>query len=157
MDTQLATHASEAMGEVHEQADLDAYFRDMDTLLAAERPDRFECTGVCRNCGCSHFEYASRSSSHPGSRVCDSCGAVENHLVFWDTMYGNPIPTKSSNYKRIHHWHERVSQLLLLESQIPDDQMLQIAQRLCDGSHSVINKDAVRPRSGADLSVVQFH
>ena len=144
MDTQLATHASEAMGEVHEQADLDAYFRDMDTLLAAERPDRFECTGVCRNCGCSHFEYASRSSSHPGSRVCDSCGAVENHLVFWDTMYGNPIPTKSSNYKRIHHWHERVSQLLLLESQIPDDQMLQIAQRLCDGSHSVINKDAVR-------------
>ena len=49
MDTQLATHASEAMGEVHEQADLDAYFRDMDTLLAAERPDRFECTGVCRN------------------------------------------------------------------------------------------------------------
>ena len=84
MHTQLATHASLAMGEVHEQADLDAYFRDMDTLLAAERPDRFECTGVCRNCGCSHFEYASRSSSHPGSRVCDSCGAVDNDLVFSD-------------------------------------------------------------------------
>jgi len=31
-----------------------------------------------------------------------------------------------------------------MESQIPQDQMLQIAQKLCDGSYTVVNKDAVR-------------
>ena len=64
--------------------------------------------------------------------------------MFYETMFGRDIPKRCSNYKRIHHWHERISQLLLLESEIPQNEMLQIAEKLCDGSHSVINKDSVR-------------
>ena len=59
-------------------------------------------------------------------------------------MYGNVMPTKSSNYKRIHHWHERISQLLLAESPIPDDEMLQIAASICSGAYTIINKDVIR-------------
>ena len=54
------------------------------------------------------------------------------------------MPTKSSNYKRIHHWHERISQLLLMESRIPDAEMLQIGSRLLSGEYAVINKDTIR-------------
>ena len=59
-------------------------------------------------------------------------------------MYGSYLPTRGSNYKRIHHFHERISQLLLLESQIPDREMLLIAQKLCDGTVDTLNKDTIR-------------
>ena len=64
--------------------------------------------------------------------------------MYWETMYGRSMPTKSSNYKRIHHWHERISQLLLLESHIPTQHMLQIGERLLDGTYTILNKDTVR-------------
>ena len=54
------------------------------------------------------------------------------------------VSVATTKYKRIHHWHERISQLQLHESFIPNDQMLQIATVLCDGSHKVINKDVIR-------------
>ena len=126
------------------QADVDCAFADLEHLLALERPVPLARTGVCVNCDGSNFVYAGPCSGHPGSRVCDDCGVVESGNVYWETMYGKLIPTKSSNYKRIHHWHERISQLLLLESHIPPDKMLQIGERLCDGTYTVINKDVVR-------------
>jgi hypothetical protein len=76
--------------------------------------------------------------------VCDDCGVVQPGYVIYEQMYGSLLPRRNSNYKRIHHWHERISQLLLMESQIPHDQMLRIAEKLCDGTHSVVNKDSVR-------------
>lgn len=59
-------------------------------------------------------------------------------------MYIRRCPVRTSNYKRIHHFHERISQMLLMESEIPNDQMLQIARRLLDGTYECINKDSVR-------------
>ena len=59
-------------------------------------------------------------------------------------MYGSYVPTRGSNYKRIHHFHERISQLLLLESQIPDREMLLIAEKVCDGTIDTLNKDTIR-------------
>ena len=108
------------------------------------RPVPFTHSGICVGCGGCNFVFNGQSSGHPGSRVCDDCGIVDTGYVFWETMYGRCTPTKSSNYKRIHHWHERISQLLLMESAIPPDQMLRIAEKLCDGSHTTLNKDTVR-------------
>ena len=126
------------------QADVDSAFADMEYLLAHDRPAPFARSGGCVNCGGCNFVYNGSTTAYPGSRVCDDCGVVDSANVYWETMYGCLTPTKSSNYKRIHHWHERISQLLLMESAIPPSQMLQIAQKLCDGTYDVLNKDTVR-------------
>ena len=128
---------------VHSQAELDAAFADMDTLLADERPPAAGDCNVCSNCGTGYLSYSGQGA-HPGSLVCDHCGVVQQTMVIWETMYGRDVPRKSSNYKRIHHWHERISQFLLQESEIPAEQMLLIARKLCDGSHSVLNKCSIR-------------
>jgi len=132
------------MSSVYSQHDLDSYFADMEHLLSRERPATGHSGGACAACGRTVFSYSSTNSSYPGSAVCDHCGAVVAGPVYWDFMYGTALPLKSSNYKRIHHWHERISQLLLQESQIPHEHMLQIAQKLCDGTHKVVNKDVIR-------------
>ena len=54
------------------------------------------------------------------------------------------VASNSSNYKRIHHWHERISQLLITESPIPDEEFIQIAAKLLEGGFTVINKDVIR-------------
>ncbi len=128
---------------ITQQEDLDRYFDDMDALLRVKQQPR-NLFGVCGNCGHHVHTYETSGSSYVGARVCDACGAVDNSPVFWETMYGNSTPHKCSNYKRIHHWHERISQLLLLESEIPAEKMLQIAEKLCGGKYTVINKDTVR-------------
>ena len=99
---------------------------------------------ACFNCNSRNFVYESSCSSHPGSTVCTDCGAVSREPVFFETMYGASVTYYSSNYKRIHHWHERISQLLLNESQIPNDKMLQIATKLCDGSYKSLDKESIR-------------
>ena len=129
---------------VYNQSQLDAAFDDMDVLLSAERPIPANGRDTCVNCGAGRFVFNGQESAHPGSRICDLCGVVDPGLVIWETMYGNLMPTKTSNYKRIHHWHERISQLLLAESRIPDDEMLQIARCICSGEYTVINKDVIR-------------
>jgi len=129
--------------QVTTQEDVDRAFADLDVLLSADRPTRSDRPG-CISCHGNRFYFNSRSSSCPGEMVCDDCGVCQNNLVFFETMYGNSMPRKSSNYKRIHHWHERVSQLLLLESEIIPEHMLQIGQRLCSGEFTVINKDTIR-------------
>ena len=59
-------------------------------------------------------------------------------------MFGRNVPTRTSNYKRIHHWHERLSQLMLMESQIPPEHMVAIAEKLLDGSQTIVSKDTIR-------------
>jgi hypothetical protein len=129
---------------VYDQRLLDLAFDDLEHLLAAERPVPVEPGSCCVSCGGGELDYAGSMSSHPGSLVCNRCGVVQPGCVFYETMYGRDCPRKTSNYKRIHHWHERVSQLLLMESQIPYHEMLRIAEKLCDGTHAVIDKDTVR-------------
>lgn len=123
---------------------LDLAFRDLDTLLNAREPLEQPDIRYCINCRECRLSYNCADSSYPGSTVCDDCGAIQPGLVYYETMYGHDLPTKTSNYKRIHHWHERISQLLLCESAIPPHQMLQIAEKLCDGTYTVISKHAVR-------------
>ena len=128
----------------YDQHMLDLVFNDLEHLLSTERPTATSNTNCCVNCGGNALLYNTSSSSYPGSTVCDTCGVVQPGYVFYEEMFGKTLPTRTSNYKRIHHWHERISQLLLMESQIPMDEMLRIAEKLCDGTHKVINKDTVR-------------
>ena len=146
----LATLSNTGVENAHDgmvvasQADVDAAFRDMEHLLAAQRPVHVEHHGTCVGCGGGNLVYNGPGSGNPGSCICDDCGIVQPGDIFWETMYGRNFSTRSSNYKRVHHWHERISQLLLMESPIPPAQMLQIAEMLCDGTHQIINKDTVR-------------
>lgn len=123
------------------QDEVDSAFAALDSLLDVRSATPF---GVCRGCGLSVFD----RGANPGSNqsfydVCRNCGAVDGSSFGMGAQWGGAA-CASSNYKRIHHWHERVSQLLLLESAIPHAHFLQIAERLLDGSHSFVNKDVIR-------------
>ena len=127
----------------YDQATLDAAFAAHDQLLEPRGPR--SDTRVCICCGSTRLQ----RTSNPGQVVdyctlCEDCGTIQPH-AFGATDQTFLLPSKnSSNYKRIHHWHERISQLMLCESQIPDEQFLLIAERLCDGSYTVLNKDVIR-------------
>lgn len=122
------------------QATVDAAFADLASLLETrdETP-----RNVCCNCGSTRLQRCSNVDSVVEfATVCCDCGAEQStDLGSSHEWLGRAKPT---NYKRIHHWHERISQLLLCESEIPADQFLRITQRLCDGSYTVINKDVIR-------------
>ena len=125
------------------QSDVDAAFADLDELLAVHEPK--PVGNVCRNCGgCEWVRGANPGHTQGYYDVCTGCGCVS------DVGFGNtddrrfPGRHSNSNYKRIHHWHERISQLLLQESAVPHEDFLRIAARLLDGSHAVINKDVIR-------------
>jgi len=139
---------SDAMAhEFHGQADVDQAFADYDTLLRAARGAAVPVDGGrvrCVGCGSTAHCFNNSGGHEPGLRHCVDCGVVQPGAIIFETMYGRSLPTRSSNYKRIHHWHERISQLLLMESRIPMDHMLAIAERLLDGSHTSINKDSIR-------------
>ena len=123
-----------------DQAAVDAAFADLDTLLHRDE----EPTG-CPGCGSDRIvRSANCGSGIHYCNVCDECGAVQtrSYGIVDSCYYGGRHAT--SNYKRIHHWHERISQLMRCESQIPDDKFVQIAERLCDGTYPVINKDVIR-------------
>ena len=132
------------MNAFDDQSAVDAAFADLDELLATRAPAPVDCR-ACRNCGSSDFQRAQNDGHiHSYYDVCLQCGAIaESSFGVGDAHYYPPRRI-SSNYKRIHHWHERVSQLFLCESAIPDAQFLQIAERLLDGTHPVINKDVIR-------------
>jgi len=127
----------------YSQCDVDEAFRDYER---SSRVDAAVCGGryACTHCGSTDLRYNSRGSSDAGTRVCLDCGVVQPGMVLFETMYGRDIPTRCSNYKRIHHWHERISQLLLHESPIPADQMLRIGECLLSGDYKVLDKDVIR-------------
>lgn len=129
-----------------EQEDVDRAFADYDRAMLTlnPRPKYASRTHLlCVSCNGSAFTFASRDSE-PGARVCNHCGAVQPGHIIFEYMYGRTIPTRTSNYKRIHHWHERISQLMLMESQISTEHMVAIAEKLLDGSTTVISKDSIR-------------
>ena len=128
------------------QAALDRAFADLEHLLARRGADGAQRGGQCVNNDCrgADFSFLGPADGNPGARVCNDCGCVQDQVVFFETAYGSRIPTKTSNYKRLHHWHERISQFLLHESPIPNDEMLRIGSRLLDGSYDCVGKDAVR-------------
>ena len=131
------------------QAAVDLAFRDLEFLLAStdDRPVP-NYDGRCRNKACTgngYMEFGTNCSSDAGVRVCSECGIVEPGPIIFEQMCGRGrLSDAFGNYKRKHHFHERISQFLLLESPIPDQQMLRIAQSLCDGTHTVLNKETIR-------------
>lgn len=125
------------------QETVDAAFADLHALL-----QRDECVVDASRCvHCNGWNL--QRSANPGATVhycniCSDCGAVQSRAFGMVDAAYYPARKSYSNYKRIHHWHERISQLLLCESPIPDDVFLEIAARLCDGTHAVLSKDAIR-------------
>ena len=126
------------------QDDVDEAFRDYELSCRVDHRHAPTDRDACITCGGTDLRYNSRGSDDAGTRVCLGCGAVQPGMVVFETMYGRDVPTRCSNYKRIHHWHERISQLLLHESPIPADEMLVIGERLLSGEYAVINKDVIR-------------
>ena len=129
-----------------QQEDVDRAFAEYDRALLTLHPRPQAASRnplLCVCCGGYRYSYDSRGGE-PGARVCTDCGVVQPGPIIYETMYGRRVPSRTSNYKRIHHWHERISQLLLMESPIPAEHMLAIGERLLDGSHAVINKDVIR-------------
>ena len=128
-----------------DQAALDLAFADLDHLLAEKSVAPYSRPRCCNPlCQSIEFEFCGPSDGYPGARVCLWCACVQPGPVFFESQYGQVMPTRSSNYKRVHHWHERISQLLLMESEIPDAEMLEIAEMLCSGAYTVLNKDNIR-------------
>ena len=76
-----------------------------------------------------------------GCHVCTNCGEVVTQQVFaaaWSFVQ------KFSNYKRIHHFHERISQFSLNESIIPEDDMQRIVAQIKENHTQTINKTNIR-------------
>ena len=136
-----------AMAAYTQQEDVDRAFADYDSALLTVNPRPSYATRgtlLCVGCNHSHFTFNNTGANEPGARVCDNCGAVQPGPILYDYMFGRTIPTRTSNYKRIHHWHERISQLMLMESQIPPQHMVAIATKLLDGTYTIISKDTIR-------------
>ena len=132
-------HTDAITMQTYSQEDIDQSFADMEFLLAEERHEPYTTPGgVCCNCGCPRL----LRGDH-GESVCNTCGAVQPGVLLPPEYYYD-LPRKHSNYKRIHHWHERISQLLLLESAIPDDSFARIAKELCSGKYPVLCKESIR-------------
>jgi len=124
------------------QDEVDLAFADLDSLLAKREP---EGERRCRGCGGTSFERGCNAGMAISYYdVCISCGCIDEATSGRDDNWITGVPRSTSNYKRIHHWHERISQLLLLESQIPNDHFLQIAEKLLSGQYTVLNKDVIR-------------
>lgn len=119
-------------------------FADMERALCADREVPRCDPDSCAFCGSHDMLYCSSTSGHPGSRSCVQCGAVEAGNVYYERMYGKAPPRKHSNYKRVHHWAERLSQFRLLESEIPPQDMLQIGRVLLSGAYTSLTKDNIR-------------
>lgn len=132
----------EDLNEGMEQEDIDRAFAEFDLIRPHPAPTLRHAM-LCVGCGSERYTYNNSGSNDAGSRVCDDCGVVQPGNVIFEQMFGLKC-TKQSNYKRIHHWHERVSQLLIMESRIPPEHMVAIGTRLLDGSHTVISKDTIR-------------
>lgn len=123
------------------QEEIDEAFAVLDEYLG--KNDTVNTTRSCVNCNGTDFTVGNEGHSST-LRVCRTCGLVQPGIDFSSFESHNYIRRKTSNYKRVHHFHERISQLLLNESSIPNAQFVLIARKLCDGTYSVINKDSIR-------------
>lgn len=140
-------YCNEMAASYAEQEDVDRAFADYDRACLTLNPrpayasrDRLFCV----SCGGAHHTYNNSGGCEPGARICNDCGVVQPGSVIFEQMFGRSVTTRSSNYKRIHHWHERISQLMLMESQIPPHHMVAIGEKLLDGSQTTMSKDTIR-------------
>lgn len=124
------------------QDEVDAAFAALDEHLAERTAD---VQRGCVACGGFVFDRGANPGANCGYYdVCRQCGVIASNGFGRSDAWAAGPPRTSSNYKRIHHWHERISQLLLQESAIPHEHFVKIAERLLDGSFTVINKDVIR-------------
>lgn len=137
----------DGMAVYNHQEDVDRAFADYDNAMLTLNPRPAYATRdalLCIGCGHNHFTHNNTGANEPGARICNNCGAVQPGSIIFEQMFGRTVPTRTSNYKRIHHWHERVSQLMLMESQIPPNHMVAIGEKLLDGTHTIVSKDTIR-------------
>jgi len=99
---------------------------------------------ACGNCGGRDVVYSTAGSGHSGAAVCPDCGAVLDHIVIFERMHGCVLSTRHSNYRRIHHAHERISQLLIQETPIPLADLVAICEGLLQRNVRTLNKASVR-------------
>ena len=138
---------ADEMATYGEQKDVDLAFADYDRaqLIVNPRPvPDLSATLPCISCGSTRYTYNHTGSNDAGTRICHHCGVVQPGSVIYEQMFGHTVGTRTSNYKRIHHWHERISQFMLMESQIPAEHMLAIGEKLLDGTYTVLSKDTIR-------------
>jgi hypothetical protein len=102
---------------------------------------------ACRNCGARHVVYSNSGSGHSGAPVCAACGAVLDDLAIFERMRGVMLPTRHSNYRRIHHAHERISQLLIQDTPIPSADLIAIGERVLEKQLQTLNKATSAPSS----------
>jgi hypothetical protein len=121
----------------------DAMALNADGLLPAPAPAA-TTNRECRNCGGHNFMYSTAGCGHAGAAVCSDCGAVLDSIVIFEGMHGCTLPTRHSNYRRIHHAHERISQLLIQETAIPAADLMQIGDALLATHVAALNKATVR-------------
>lgn len=122
--------------------DLQYYFDIADSLLhdldaGDERSPRDADVNRCSRCHGCHLVLCYAD----GCYVCSDCGEVSMQPVF---EKARTFIQKFSNYKRIHHFHERISQFMLAESCIPEDDMQRIKEAFKASSFTSINKTNIR-------------
>lgn len=138
-------HAMPPADSPHDEATLIEYalqdFHDARALVSGPEVDDSGAYLLCPGCGSNRFCYDT-GTGEAGARICTECGVVAPGTIIHGRR--DPLPPRTSNYARIHHLHERTKQLCIEESQIPAEHMLQIGERLLDGTYTVINKDNIR-------------
>lgn len=123
--------------------DLDEIFRIADSLLYANA--RADCHRIDARCQfCNSWELVLDHVG--GDLVCWDCAHVQSRsFVCGDNNESCGYSyIKRSNYKRIHHFHERLSQLLLQESRIPDEAFDRIRAEIKQRGLTELNKTNIR-------------
>lgn len=115
--------------------DLDSLFEVADSLNWGNDRDEW-FAGVHTCCGNRSFTVCYKD----GHEVCNLCGLCQYTVIFDKADAGTVCYV--SNYKRLHHFHERVSQFLIQESTIPEDEFESI--QVCLRQYRVLNKSNIR-------------
>lgn len=115
--------------------DLEAIFAVADSLgwgdaANGESPHHRTC------CGDIQFVWCYKD----GHEVCALCGTCQSAPIF-DRMEASTY-FRISNYKRLHHFHERISQFLIQESTVPQCEFECIRDGL--RQYKVLNKANIR-------------
>jgi hypothetical protein len=126
--------------ETIDPSELAEYFRIADELLGRQTDDiPSRGSSILR---CTHCNSARLVTSYAqGDYVCYDCALVQQVSVFQNAPQCH---RPGSNYKRIHHWHERISQMQLNESCIPAAQFCQIETAIRDAGHKTLDKSTIR-------------
>lgn len=93
---------------------MDYEFEYARQFLSGQSDQGFGNPDICPDCGSDEILY-----DHTGGcTICSSCGIVVCGQLYGDTANVHILPVGS--YKRVHHWHERISQLCLQETPVPE-------------------------------------